>query len=163
MFARDGYDAVGVADLCARLGVKPPSLYAAYGSKRALFEKAVSRYGAQSAAAYGTALDDAVNPVDLKRRVLETALDLYLADGPQGCLVLANLSATADAEIRAALAAIVSDRQATMAGRARALGASPAEAEALVSAISVAMMGLSAAVRAGMDRASLQAALHQLL
>lgn len=44
MFHARGYDAVGVADLTAALDIKPPSLYAAYGSKLGLFERALQSY-----------------------------------------------------------------------------------------------------------------------
>src|SRR6218665_82045 len=36
LFHARGYDAVGAADLTAALGIVPPSLYAAYGSKAEL-------------------------------------------------------------------------------------------------------------------------------
>ncbi|MGY3230524.1 TetR/AcrR family transcriptional repressor for divergent bdcA [Luteibacter sp. HA06] len=44
LFHERGYDAVSVADLTAALNINPPSLYAAYGSKLALFERALVRY-----------------------------------------------------------------------------------------------------------------------
>src|SRR5262245_54161278 len=44
LFHGRGYDAVGVAELGAALGVNPPSLYAAFGSKMGLFREAVARY-----------------------------------------------------------------------------------------------------------------------
>ncbi|GGN23278.1 TetR/AcrR family transcriptional regulator [Streptomyces fuscichromogenes] len=33
-----------VADLTAAMGIRPPSLYAAFGNKRQLFEKVLERY-----------------------------------------------------------------------------------------------------------------------
>src|SRR5690242_7796928 len=44
LFHGRGYDGVGVAELGAALGVSPPSLYAAFGSKMGLFRQAVARY-----------------------------------------------------------------------------------------------------------------------
>ena len=44
LFHARGYDAVGVAELTGALGIVPPSLYAAYGSKLALFERALASY-----------------------------------------------------------------------------------------------------------------------
>ena len=43
-FAREGYDATSVADLCALLNLRPPSLYAAWGSKLGLFRAALDAY-----------------------------------------------------------------------------------------------------------------------
>lgn len=44
LFWRQGYEGTSVADLTKALGINPPSLYAAFGSKRDLFEKALDRY-----------------------------------------------------------------------------------------------------------------------
>ena len=44
LFHTHGYDAVSIADLTQALGVVPPSLYAAYGSKLELFERALHHY-----------------------------------------------------------------------------------------------------------------------
>ncbi|CTQ49739.1 TetR/AcrR family transcriptional regulator [Jannaschia donghaensis] len=162
-FAQRGFDAVGVADLCALMGVKPPSLYAAYGSKRDLFDRAVARYGAGTAAVYDAAIAQATDLPDLRRRVLTAALDLYLRDAGLGCLVISTLSSTADPDLRDALSDLVAARRAGMIARAIALGATRPEAEAEVMAISVAMMGLSAAARAGLGAEPLRAALDRLI
>lgn len=42
VFARRGYEGVSLAELTAAMGVNPPSLYAAFGSKEALFREAVA-------------------------------------------------------------------------------------------------------------------------
>lgn len=39
-----GYEPASVAELCAAMGVNPPSLYAAFGNKAALFLEAVHHY-----------------------------------------------------------------------------------------------------------------------
>jgi AcrR family transcriptional regulator len=44
LFWEQGYDATGVADLTRAMGITPPSLYAAFGSKEELFRRAVARY-----------------------------------------------------------------------------------------------------------------------
>lgn len=44
LFHARGYDAVGIAELTQALDIVPPSLYAAYGSKLALFERALQSY-----------------------------------------------------------------------------------------------------------------------
>lgn len=159
LFARQGYDAVGVAQLCARLAIRPPSLYAAYGSKRALFDRAVARYADRTGPVYAAAIAAATSPADLRARVLTVAVDLYTSDA-SGCLVLSTLTATADVDLQAALAAILNGRRAAMTARLRALGACDADTQS--DAITVAMMGLSAAARAGMDRPTLRRILDSL-
>ncbi|WEL63904.1 TetR/AcrR family transcriptional regulator [Pseudomonas sp. CBSPGW29] len=44
MFHEHGFDAVSLTDLVEAMDIKPPSFYAAYGSKAELFEKAMLRY-----------------------------------------------------------------------------------------------------------------------
>lgn len=43
-FWRLGYEAVTIADLASRMGINPPSLYAAFGNKAMLFERVLGRY-----------------------------------------------------------------------------------------------------------------------
>lgn len=162
LFVEQGFDAVGVADLCRAMGINPPSLYAAYGSKRGLFDQAVAQYGATTSEVYAAAIAGARDLRDLRRRVLDAAVELYLRGGGTGCLVMGTLSSTRDADLKAALAGMVDARRQAMFDRARELGADAEEARAEVTAISVAMMGLSAAARSGMDERALRDAASRL-
>lgn len=47
MFWRHGYEGVSIADLTKALGIAAPSLYAAFGSKAALYREALSLYERQ--------------------------------------------------------------------------------------------------------------------
>ena len=51
LFWRHGYEATSLRDLTRAMGVTPPSLYAAFGDKKALFRAAVRRYVGEPAAA----------------------------------------------------------------------------------------------------------------
>lgn len=44
IFWAQGYEPASVAELCAAMGINPPSLYAAFGNKAALFLEAVHHY-----------------------------------------------------------------------------------------------------------------------
>jgi len=44
LFWRKGFEATSMNDLCEAMGVRSPSLYAAFGSKEALYLEAVERY-----------------------------------------------------------------------------------------------------------------------
>ena len=41
VFWEKGYDGASIADLTEAMGINPPSLYAAFGNKEALFRKAL--------------------------------------------------------------------------------------------------------------------------
>ncbi|PTX56740.1 TetR family transcriptional regulator [Litoreibacter ponti] len=154
LFAAHGYDGVGVAELCSELGVKPPSLYAAYGSKRALFDQVVARYSAASAEVFAPLIAAATSPSDLRKKILEAAIELYDSTG-HGCLILSNLTSTEDTDLRAEMAAKIEERRRAMAERLLELGLTEQDARDHVMAISIAMMGLSAAARSGIQRETL--------
>src|SRR5690606_6207018 len=46
LFWRHGYEGVSISDLTKEIGVAPPSLYAAFGSKAGLYREALERYEA---------------------------------------------------------------------------------------------------------------------
>ncbi|MEY8772720.1 TetR/AcrR family transcriptional regulator [Erwinia sp. ACCC 02193] len=49
LFHEHGYHAVSIADLTEALNIKPPSVYAAFGSKIGLYEQSLARYARESA------------------------------------------------------------------------------------------------------------------
>ncbi|MFI6602227.1 TetR/AcrR family transcriptional regulator [Nonomuraea sp. NPDC050536] len=90
-FWRRGYEATSVAELTQVMGIRPPSLYAAFGDKLRLFEEAVTRYGAT----YGSFTDRALAEEPTARaaieRVLrETAAEFTDPGHPPGCLVVSG-------------------------------------------------------------------------
>src|SRR4051812_24794415 len=77
LFHSRGYDAVGVAELVDELGIKPPSFYAAFGSKLGLLERALERYGKSEANVFATAIEQGGSVVDVIGRTLENAAHVY--------------------------------------------------------------------------------------
>jgi AcrR family transcriptional regulator len=55
-FWRGGYAATSLEDLSAGMGMNRPSIYAAFGDKRALYLQAATEYGDTSRAWLATAL-----------------------------------------------------------------------------------------------------------
>ncbi|WP_394891526.1 TetR/AcrR family transcriptional regulator [Mesorhizobium sp. AaZ16] len=55
LFWAKGYDGASLADLTAVMGINPPSLYAAFGSKEALFREATDLYSETEESAFGAA------------------------------------------------------------------------------------------------------------
>lgn len=104
LFHAHGYDAVSVADLTQALGIVPPSLYAAYGSKLELFERALRHFVAHHSLPLDDLLAQPGAPADVLANVLVAAARHYTAD-PQhpGCMVTEAMRA--DDEKAAAIAA----------------------------------------------------------
>lgn len=107
-FWKAGYAGTSLDDLAAATGMNRPSLYAAFGDKRALYLKTLDYYREESRALARAALaGDPPLRVFLKR-FYDEALKLYLAGdgGPRGCYSIgtAATEATVDRQVRAFLA-----------------------------------------------------------
>jgi TetR/AcrR family transcriptional regulator, copper-responsive repressor len=72
------------------MGMKRPSIYAAFGDKRALYVRALTEYADTSRAWLGGALATPRSLPDALRAVYRDARDYYLAgdDEPRGCFLL---------------------------------------------------------------------------
>ena len=88
VFWEKGYEGTSIADLTAAMGINPPSLYAAFGNKEALFKKALARYEAKRDAFFLEAFA-APTAREAMTRLLEGTAEL-LSDKrtPQGCLMV---------------------------------------------------------------------------
>src|SRR6266436_3946295 len=80
VFWRKGYEGSSMADLTQAMGINPPSLYAAYGSKAGLFREALDRY-TEGPAAYIRAALDEPNARAVIERLLHGAIDLLTGEG----------------------------------------------------------------------------------
>lgn len=111
LFWRKGYSATSISDLTAAMGIGSPSLYAAFGSKEALYAEALEHYGRMhEAKAWGGffAAETARDAVEAFLR--DTAAGLI--EAANGCMV--TLSAVG-AEGHEGLGALVtSARNATL-------------------------------------------------
>ncbi|QGP78879.1 TetR/AcrR family transcriptional regulator [Sphingobium sp. CAP-1] len=154
LFHAQGYEGVGVAALAEAMGVNPPSLYAAFGSKAGLFEQVLDRY-ARAALPVDALLAEGAEPVAALTALLRTAAALYTADPrAPGCLVLEGArGADPDAALRARVW-----REAS-AARVRAFVAlsHPDKADVVADYMVTIMSGLSADARAGQEAARLAA------
>src|SRR5579871_1001779 len=108
VFWKDGFAATSLDDLSAATGLNRPSLYGAFGDKRALYLQAYRQYRKHVNEKF-VPLFQARAPLRTKvRRILTAALDLYLSgeEGPRGCFTVltASSDAIADPEVRALVA-----------------------------------------------------------
>ena len=99
-FWRGGYAGTSLDDLTGAMGVSRPTLYDAFGGKRALFLSAIDRYAGLVGGAAADALDAALEAGDTPRAAatafLRAALDGQTReDGPHGCLIACCAAASA--------------------------------------------------------------------
>ena len=88
-FWRHGYEGVSIADLTVVTGLQSSSLYAAFGSKRELFELAVDRYADEFGGYIVRALDEQPTAYRAVRQLLhEAARNQTLPGLPHGCLII---------------------------------------------------------------------------
>jgi len=155
LFHRHGYDAVGVAELGEAIGVKAPSLYAAFGSKKGLFERALQRYADTDGDFLYRTLDDEGSVAEVIGRFFIRAAEVYGAPGGlPGCLVLDSTRNCSDPEVKAVTAALRETGRQLI--RQRIAREFPRAAEVLADFVMVTLSGLSAAARDGMDPAALR-------
>lgn len=90
IFWKLGYEPASVAVLCEAMGVKPPSFYAAFKSKEALFLEAVNFYEAQYWTDALKRFEESPKPIDvaLAEFFQEAASILLNPDNPSGCMVV---------------------------------------------------------------------------
>ncbi len=86
LFWEKGYEGTSLADLTAVMGITKPSLYAAFGDKRALFEAALTRY-AQGPNAFMEKAFTLPTAKQFVAALMEGAVNVStLTSGPRGCL-----------------------------------------------------------------------------
>ena len=150
LFHEHGYDAVGLAALTDALGIKPPSFYAAYGSKAGFFARVLDRY-ASSVLTLEDLLRPGRDPAEALTDLLMQAARTYSAD-PQrrGCLVLEAVRGNDDAENVLLAREVAEERRAQI--RSFVSVTHPGPAAAVTDFVASTMSGLSASAREGMDQ-----------
>jgi AcrR family transcriptional regulator len=88
VFWRNGYEGTSLSDLTKAVGVNRPSLYAAFGDKKALFRKVLDRYLEGPAAYTQEALREPTARAVIER-LLRGAADVNAGPrNPGGCLMV---------------------------------------------------------------------------
>ncbi|MFD6246495.1 TetR/AcrR family transcriptional regulator [Streptomyces roseolus] len=103
-FWEHGYETTSVSDLTRAMGISAPSLYAAFGDKRTLFEEVVASY-TSSHGAFGTrAFEEEPTAREAVARMLREAAVAYTEAGhPPGCLVISAAVNCSTPEVEEAL------------------------------------------------------------
>jgi AcrR family transcriptional regulator len=86
VFWKKGFEGASISDLAAATGMKPASIYAAFGNKEALFEKALERYLAGPAGFVRECMEEPTARAVAERTLRQTAEFLTQSNRPCGCM-----------------------------------------------------------------------------
>ena len=88
VFWRHGYEGATIAQLTDAMGINPPSLYAAFGSKEGLLKAALDRYSAKRAAFMEDILNAPTARETAERMLMGIAETQTDPANPPGCLLV---------------------------------------------------------------------------
>jgi AcrR family transcriptional regulator len=160
-----GYEGVSLADLVATLGIASARIYAAFGSKEALFREAVALYDAGEGGFATRALAEEPTARAAVERILIEAIQTYTrAHRPRGCMVVSAATNCADKNegVGEWLAEFRRRRTTSLVARLKKAVAdgelSPqTDAQALGDYFSIALHGISVQARDGVSKERLMA------
>ena len=163
VFWRHGYEGATIAQLTDAMGINPPSLYAAFGSKEGLLKAALDRYSARRAA-FMDEVVSAPTARDVAERMLMGIADSQTDPAnPPGCLLVQGGLAcgTGSENVPFELAAHRAQTEEQLRNRfvkARAEGDLTATADpaALARYLSAVTVGMGVMASSGADREALR-------
>ncbi|AJY14404.1 TetR/AcrR family transcriptional regulator [Burkholderia dolosa] len=171
VFWRLGYEGASMADLTSAMGIASPSLYAAFGSKEALFRQALEHYSATE----GQEIWGGVERADtayaaVQSYLMETARVFTRRSKPAGCLIVLSALHPAERSDTVRQTLIAMREQTVDALRARieqgiATGeiAAHANVDAIARYYVTVQQGMSIQARDGASRRDLEAIAHAAL
>lgn len=164
LFWRHGYEGVSIGELTRALDIAPPSLYAAFGSKAALYEEALRRYEALASVELPQP-GDAATLEDAVRQMLEASVRAVTDPaGELGCMISTGMiSAHAEHEGLARAVAERRNRYREAMLRTLARWTGEADAVALARYLTAVMQGLSVQARDGASAEALLAIVEEVL
>ena len=100
VFWKHGYEGASIPTLTRAMGITPQSLYAAFGSKAALYREALNHYADGTGAYAARALASEADIFAAVERVLHESAEFFTAkSSPRGCMVsLEMLSCSPEGE-----------------------------------------------------------------
>ena len=165
-FWNGGFSATSLDELAQATGLNRPSLYGAFGDKRALYLKALEKSADESVAAITAIFSPDLGVREGLGRVLTGSIGIYMAgdEGPRGCFIVCTglVESVTDPAIRAAAADALARIEGAFEQRfslAKARGeiTAAADPEGLARMASAVINSLALRARAGMPREKLEA------
>lgn len=162
-FWERGYEATSVSDLTRVMDIGAPSLYAAFGDKRSLFEEVVREYGVRYGSFGDRALAEEPTAHAAVARMLREAASEYTDPAhPHGCLIVHAATNCSTPEVEESLRQRRNANIAAIRSRVEAdvaIGALPADVDAAALARHAGAMiqGMSQQARDGASREELEA------
>jgi AcrR family transcriptional regulator len=162
-FWEHGYEATSVSDLTRIMGIGAPSLYAAFGDKRTLFDEVVQVYAGTHGAFGERALaEEPTAREGIARMLREAAAEYTDPAHPYGCLIVHAATNCTSADVEALLRERRNASIAALESRIRAdiaAGVLPAgtDAAALARHAGAMIQGMSQQARDGARREELEA------
>lgn len=163
LFWERGYEGTSVAQLVQAMGITPPSLYAAFGSKEGLYRAAVELYLLGPGQFVALALAEEPTARDAVERILRQAVHIFTAKThPRGCVIATSelVCAPENRELArtiAGLRAMSIDATAQRLARAKKEGELPASVnvKALARFYGAIIQGMSVQAKDGATTAEL--------
>ncbi|MGW7429790.1 TetR/AcrR family transcriptional regulator [Streptomyces sp. NPDC054861] len=162
-FWEHGYETTSVSDLTRAMGISAPSLYAAFGDKKALFEEVVEAYAVGYGAYGGRAFDEEPTARGAFGRMLVEAADVFTDPShPRGCLMISAATNCSNPEVEQALRDRRNSNLASFEeriGRGVTAGELPAgtDVATLARLLGAVLQGMSQQARDGATREELEA------
>jgi AcrR family transcriptional regulator len=174
LFWEHGYDATSLSQLKASIGggITAPSFYAAFGSKRALFDEVIKRYLDTYGRVTESLFDTSLPPRKAIELTLRRSAKMQCEPGhPRGCLVALGLLSACSEESKAISQPLTRTRRMNREGllacveRAVSAGELPATVtpEVLATTFDSFLLGLSTLARDGFSPPALDAAVDQMM
>ena len=163
VFRRQGFEGTSLTDLTTAMGINRPSLYAAFGSKERLFQKALERYRSECPV-FGAEVFAETSARGVAERLLYGSADQQ-TDGshPPGCLVTSGALLCSDEHlsVRQVLADAREKAQASLQRRlelASMEGDLPADADpaSLARYLMTVVHGMAVMAASGASRSALR-------
>lgn len=159
-FRTGGYSGTSLDELAAATRLNRPSLYSAFGDKKALYLAALERTYARAERGFGRLAQADLPLRAMLERFFTAVIDGYLTgdDGPAGCIVISTAATESviDPEVRAFITRFIAMEDAQIELLLRNAGAAAPETQARV--VTAMVHSLSVRARAGAPRTELMRA-----